>query len=202
MRSGYPRTERNQESAMEQNETDEAPAAQRQERGGCPCGCGGVKGSNKIVVAIWVVLLLSGVSYFTYSQQKKAAEANRLLNEAHILYNQGDFAGSTDLLRQSAELGNPWAQLYYGERLKNGYYAEQNPVEAVRWLRKAAKKGCAEAFYQLGTCYENGEGVEKDLDEAETWYRKAQKDAVFASNAQTALERIETMKRMPGAGID
>ncbi|MBR4253686.1 MAG: sel1 repeat family protein [Lentisphaeria bacterium] len=187
---------------MEQNEADKAFAEQKRDSGGCPRGCGGVKGSNKILVAIWVVLLLGGVSCFTYSQQKKAAEANRLLNEAQMLYGRGDFAGSTDLLRQSAELGNAWAQLYYGERLRNGFYAEQDFAEAVKWLRKAAKKGCAEAFFQLGMCYENGEGVERNLNEAETWYRKAQKDAGFAYDARTALERLETMKRTSGAGID
>ena len=187
---------------MEQDETNKAQAAQTQDSGGCPCGCGGRKGSNKILVAIWVVILLGGVSWFTYSQQKKATEAGQLLNEAQMLYSQGDFAGSTDLLRQSAELGNVWAQLYYGERLRNGFYAEQNFVEAVKWLRKAAKKGCAEAFFQLGMCYENGEGVKRDIKKAEAWYKKAQKDPGFAYDARTALERLETMKRMSGEGID
>ena len=187
---------------MEQNEADKAPAAQKQDSGGCPRGAGGMKGSNKIVVAIWVALLLGGISWYSYSKQKRAVEAERLLNEAYTLYGQQEFARSTELLQQAAGLGNAWAQLYYGERLKNGFYAEQNPVEAVKWLRKAAGQKSAEACYQLGFCYENGEGVERDLNEAETWYRKALEDAGSAYNARTALERLETMKAKSGEGMD
>ena len=192
---------------MEQNEADKAPAAQAQQAqmqdpGGQPRDRGGMKGSNKIVVAIWMAFLLGGFSWYSYSQQKRAAEAERLLNEAYTLYGQQEFARSTELLRQAAEMGNAWAQLYYGERLKNGFYAEPNPAEAMKWLRKAAKKKCAEACYQLGICYENGEGVNRDLNEAEGWYRKALEDAESAYNARTALERIETMKAKSGEGMD
>ena len=187
---------------MDQNETDKTPAAQKQDSGGCPCGCGGMKGSNKILVAIWVALLLGGVSWLTYSQQKRAIEAERLLNEAQMVYNQGNFAGSTDLLRQSAELGNVWAQLYYGERLKTGFYAEQDTAEAVKWLRKAAHRKNYEACYQLGVCYENGEGVERDPKTAAAWYRKALEDPAFASQAQEALDRIANRKTADAAGND
>ena len=187
---------------MEQNEADKTQAAQTQDPGGCPCDRGGAKGSNKIVVAIWMAFLLGGFSCYSYSRQKRAAEAERLLNEAYTLYGQQEFARSTELLRESAGMGNAWAQLYYGERLKNGFYAEPDPVEAVKWLRKSAKKNCPEAFYQLGVCYENGEGVERDLNEAEAWYRKALNDPGSAYSARTALERIETMKAKSGEGMD
>lgn len=187
---------------MEQNEADKTQAAQAQDPGGQPRDRGGMKGSNKIVVAIWMAFLLGGFSWYSYSQQKRAAEAERLLNEAYTLYGQQEFARSTDLLRQAAEMGNAWAQLYYGERLKNGFYAEPNPAEAVKWLRKSAKKNCPEAFYQLGVCYENGEGVERDLNEAEAWYRKALNDPGSAYTARIALERIETMKAKSGEGMD
>lgn len=187
---------------MEQNEADNASAAQAHDPGGCPRENGGVKGSNKIVVAIWVTLLLGGVSWFAYSQQKRAAEAERLLNEAYTLYGQQEFARSTEVLRQAAEMGNAWAQLYYGERLKNGFYAEPDPAEAVKWLRKAAKQGCSEAFCQLGMCYENGEGVDRDLNEAEAWFRKALNDPGSAYTARSALERLETMRAKSGEGMD
>ena len=185
---------------MEQNEADNAAAAQVQDPGGRPHESGGAKGSNKVVVAIWVAFLLGGVSWYAYSQQKRAAEAERLLNEAYTLYGQQEFARSTELLRQAAGMGNVWAQLYYGERLKNGFYAEPDPIEAVKWLRKAAGQNCPEAFCQLGLCYENGEGVERDLNEAEKWYRKAVDDPGSAYTARTALERIETMKAKSGGG--
>ena len=191
---------------MEQsgNETDNIAAAKPDSSSsGSPCGCGGGrKGSNKIVIVTWMTLLLGGLSLYSYSQQKRAAEAERLLNEAYTLYGQQEFARSTELLRQAAELGNAWAQLYYGERLLNGFYAAPNPAEAVKWLRKSAKQKCPEAYCQLGICYENGEGVDRDLDEAASWYRKALADPGSAYNAQAALDRIGSLKAKSGEGID
>ena len=191
------------ENEMERNEEDGSRAARNGESSGqSSCGCGGGRGSNKFIVAIWVTFLLAGVALFTHVQTKRAAEAERLLNEAYALYGQREFDASTELLRQSAELGNAWAQLYYGERLKNGFGTEQNMAEAVKWLRKSAKRKCAEACYQLGLCYENGEGVEWDPDEAEAWYRKAQEDPSFTALAQVALDRIAERKAASGAGAN
>ena len=186
------------ESAMERNETDKAPEMQKH---GAPESAGRT-GSNKIVIAIWVTLLLGGSCWFAYSRQKNAAEAERLLNEAYTLYGQREIEASTELLRKAAELDNAWAQMYYGERLKNGFGVEQNTAEAVKWLRKSAKKKCAEAYYQRGICYENGEGVERDLYEAEAWYRKALDDPSFATVAKIALDRIEARKAASDAGAN
>ena len=186
---------------MERNEQNETRADRGPGTCGHPRGCGG-KGSNKVVVAIWVALLLGSASLFAHFQSKRNAEAERLLNEAYTLYGQREIEASTELLRQSAELGNAWAQLYYGERLKNGFGTEQNMAEAVKWLRKSAKQKCFEACYQLGICYENGEGVERDPDEAAAWYRKAQKDSSFAALARIALDRIEARKAASGAGAN
>lgn len=185
-----------------ENEEDRNRAPRNGESSRHPsCGCCG-KGSNKAVVAIWVTFLLAGVALFTHFQSKRYAEAERLLNEAYTLYGQREYAASTERLRQSAELGNIWAQLYYGERLRNGFGTEQNMPEAVKWLRKSAKRECAEACYQLGICYENGEGVKRDPDEAEMWYRKAQEDPSFAALAKIALDRIAERKAAAGTGAN
>lgn len=187
---------------MEQNETEKAAEARKQEPSGAGSGNGRRRGSYKIVIAIWVTLLLGGLDWYAYSRQKNDARAAQLLQEAFQLYGQGDIAGSTDILRQSAELGNVWAELYYGERLKSGFGTEQNMPEAVKWIRKAAHRKCSEAFYQLGVCYENGEGVERNLCEAEVWYRKALNDTTFAVSAQSALDRIADRKAAESAGDD
>ena len=105
-----------------------------------------------------------------------------------------------DLLRQSAELGYVWAQLFYGRFLCKGIGTALDPASAVEWFRKAADQDCPAAFYELGVCYENGEGVEKDLTEAEVWYRKAVNGG-FDGGAQRALDRIAKLKvetREPG----
>ena len=204
------------ESAMERNKTDSDPAARNQDPSAAAPGNGGTApgngaaspgnsrrtGSNKVVILIWVTLLLGGASWFTYSRQRDAAEADRLLNEAYTLHAQGNIAESTDLLRQSAELGNVWAQLYYGERLRNAFGTEQNLTEAVKWLRKAAERKCTEAYYQLGVCYENGEGVERNPADAEAWYKKALDDPAFAESAQGALDRLANRTAAGGAGRD
>ena len=180
---------------MKQNAVNRDQAKQMPKSGGRSCGCG-CKGSNKFAIVVWVTLLLGGVALLTIFQRKTAAEAERLLAEAQKLYyEQGNLPASTDCLRQSAELGNVWAQLYYGERLLNGFGTDRNPTEAVKWLQKAANKNCSEAFFQLGVCYENGEGVERNLDRAEKWYRKASKDPGFAAEAQSSLERIEQLRQ-------
>ena len=183
---------------MERNEADNIPAAQERN----PSGDGRRTGSYKVVIVIWVTLLLGGTCWVAYSRQKNAAEAERLLNDAYTLYEQTKFAESTESLRKSAELGNAWAQLYYGERLKTGFYAEQDTAEAVKWLRKAAHRKNFEACYQLGVCYENGEGVEQNPDEAAVWYRKALADPAFAASAQEALDRIADAKTADAAGND
>lgn len=185
---------------MEQRETYEAPAARNQVPDGHDCRRGRT-GSDKIVIAIWALLLFGCIGAMTYSRQKTAAEAQRLLNRAYDLYGQREFAESTECLRQAAELGNAWAQLYYGGHLKNGIGTNPDMDAALKWYRKSAALNCPEAFMRLGECYEFGEGVARDPNEAETWYRKAVK-AEFGPDAQIALERVLKQKAAaaPGPG--
>ena len=181
---------------MEQNEVNEAPAERKQESGGCSCGCGGGNGANKAVIALWVAVLIGIACFVVYSRMNAdpyRSEADKILKHAYTLYEQEKFEESADCLRQAAELGQPWAQLYYGGTLKKGIGVAQNLTAAVEWFRKSADQGCAVAFFELGVCYENGEGVERNLDEAEAWYQKAL-DAGIKPDAQEALDRVEKLK--------
>lgn len=55
-----------------------------------------------------------------------------------------------------------------------GFGAAEDPVEAVKWWRKAAEQGDVSAQYDLGGCLMNGRGgVGKDLVEAAMWLQKA-----------------------------
>ena len=181
---------------MEQNEKSTEQAAQGQS--GCGC-CGGKKGSNKIVVAIWVVLLLGFACVLAYTRSQGQNEAEKLLNDAYALYEKQDFASAADRLRQAAELGNPWAQIYYGGCLKQGTGVAADPVAAVEWYRKAAAQNNPTAIYSLGVCYENGEGVDRNLDTALEWYRKAL-DAGL-EDAQSAIIRVEKLKALKEAEL-
>ena len=164
------------ENEMERNEEKATPAERKP--GGCPCGCGG-KRSNKLVIAIWAVMVFGVVGILAYTGAQKEKEAQRLLAQAREFYDKQDFKASTDCLRQAAELGNQWAQVYYGERLRNGFGTEKNAAEAVKWFRKSADQNCYEGLYQLGLCYADGEGVERDPAEAEACYRKAAKSLKY-----------------------
>ena len=179
---------------MEQNETGKAPAEREQNSRGCACGCGGGKKTDKIVVALWVVVLIAIACFAVYSRMNsRLPEDEKLLRQAYERFEKQDFEASTELLRQSAELGNPWAQIYYGGSLKKGVGTAQDLPAAVEWFRKSADQNCAVAFFELGVCYENGEGVEQNPDEAAAWFKKAL-DAGIGEEAQAALDRVEQRK--------
>jgi len=79
----------------------------------------------------------------------------------------------TSVLRTKAEQGDADAQLQLGAVYANGEGVPTDPIEAVKWYRKAAEQGNAYAQHLLGLSYGTGNGVPKDPIEAVKWYRKA-----------------------------
>jgi len=65
-----------------------------------------------------------------------------------------------------------------------GEQAEKDPVEAAKWLRKAAIAGSAQAQSVFAFLLDNGIGLTKDVNQAVIWFRKAaeQGDATAQSN--------------------
>ena len=183
---------------MEQNKENGSPADRNQVSGGCSCGCGGGKKSvNLIVIAIWVVVTLGFACFVAYSRHnanKNLTEGDKLLIQAMDLLQKDELEAGVDCMKRSAELGNAWAQMYYGGSLKKGIGSEQDMAAAVEWYRKSAEQGCAVAFYELGVCYENGEGVERNLDESLAWYRKALDGGI--KEAESAIIRVEKAKAL------
>ena len=177
---------------MDQIEKSAETPAPEKASDACGCGCGGGKGSNKIVVAIWVALLLGFACVLAYTRTHGRNEAETLLRDAYGLYEKQDFAGAAELLRRSAELGNSWAQIYYGGCLKNGSGVAADPAAAVEWYRKAAAQNNAVAYYELAVCYEYGQGVAPSLDEALAWYRKALDGGI--GEARGAVWRVSVVK--------
>jgi TPR repeat protein len=73
-------------------------------------------------------------------------------------------------LRARAATGNAQAQNELGEALYAGKRGVvKNPVEAVKWYRRAAEQNHAKAQCNLGVCYERGDGVAKYELEAYKW---------------------------------
>ena len=177
---------------MEQDDMNKERTAQNEEGGAGSC-CDD-KGSNKAVIVIGVILLLGFAFFAMYSRMNPAlTESQRLIVQADELFQKEDFAGAATLVRQAADLGDAWGQMYYGGCLKKGVGVEQDMPAAVEWFRKSADQGYAVACYELGVCYENGEGVERDLDAAEMWYQKAL-DGGITTDAQEALDRVGKRK--------
>jgi hypothetical protein len=73
----------------------------------------------------------------------------------------------------AADQGDAMAQFNLGVCFNNGQGVAMDPVEAVKWYRKAAEQGNANAQNNLGVCFMNGHGAAKDLEEAAKWFQKA-----------------------------
>src|SRR5213082_2323998 len=69
-------------------------------------------------------------------------------------------------VKAKAEAGDAESQVELGRRYDEGEGVAKDPVEAVKWVRKAAEQKLAMAQYNLGLCYYKGEGVAKDRVEA------------------------------------
>jgi len=82
-------------------------------------------------------------------------------------------AGELADYQARAESGEPKAQVVLAQYYLLTLGKEKDPLEGIRWARKAAAQNEAEAQVLLAGCYMSGDGVEKDLKEAMRWYRKA-----------------------------
>ncbi|GBC05371.1 hypothetical protein RclHR1_00620011 [Rhizophagus clarus] len=74
-----------------------------------------------------------------------------------------------DIFRETADKGNPSAQLRYGMHLWN----VANYSEAIRYLEMSANSGNSTAMYNIGSAYWNGNYVKKDQAKGAKYLRKA-----------------------------
>jgi uncharacterized protein len=94
-------------------------------------------------------------------------------DDAITAYERGDYDAALKLLLPEANAGNANAQYAVGVVYANGNGVAKDPVEAVKWYRKAAEQGLASAQYNLADCYLSGTGVAKDPPIAAKWFRLA-----------------------------
>ncbi len=88
-------------------------------------------------------------------------------------------------VRQDADRGNVDAQNAMADAYFHGLGEQKNPLEAIRWWRKAADQGSGTAYSLLGTVYYQGIGVPKDSAEAvRMWQKGAEK---YDLDAQSQL---------------
>lgn len=97
-----------------------------------------------------------------------------------------NLADAAKLPQKLTEQGVAAAQCKLGELYaEGGWGVKQDPKEAVKWFRKAAKQNNPDAQYKLGECYFDGFGVTPKKAEAVKWFRKAAKQG--SRKAQTKL---------------
>jgi hypothetical protein len=65
----------------------------------------------------------------------------------------------------------------------------KDPVEAVKWYRRAADQGDADAQFNMGASYETGEGVAMDMTEAYAFFNLAGVTNELARKKRDILEK-------------
>ena len=78
-----------------------------------------------------------------------------------------------DKILELSNEGDVFAQASAAWGYREGYGTAVDHVEAVKWVRKAAKQGFARAQYDLGWMYQYGRGVERSDEKAVEWFLKA-----------------------------
>lgn len=85
-------------------------------------------------------------------------------------------------LVEQANTGDPWAQLNLGAAYDNGAAGLAiDPVQAVRWYRRAAEAGLAEAQFNLAHCLATGNGTARRDDEALQWMLRAAEQGLVSA---------------------
>ena len=70
--------------------------------------------------------------------------------------------------RAAAERGDAESQFQHALFLQ-----DDDPAEALKWLRKASEQGYAKATFAIGIAYGNGLGVKQNEEEAMKWFHLA-----------------------------
>lgn len=108
-------------------------------------------------------LLLTGVLL-------AAPAAHADFNDGIAAFAAGDYNKAMQVFQPLATTSNhAYAQYFLGRMYLEGRGIERDPVEAAKWLRKAAEQSVKEAQYQMGSLYVRGEGVPKDMEQAYGW---------------------------------
>jgi clan AA aspartic protease (TIGR02281 family) len=112
-------------------------------------------------------------SRFVLPEVLKRERTDKLLADAAVAYQRGDYATAIKWYRKAAEQGDAFAQYNLGGIYQNGQGVPQNYSEAIKWFSKAATQGAAGAQARLASMYFIGLGVQQDYAAAASWYRKA-----------------------------
>jgi TPR repeat protein len=129
------------------------------------------------------------IPWFLKAAAQGDAKAQAVVGELPKYYPQSELLKSVDpieALRQGAKSGNLEAQFQLANRFQTGDGVPKDPIEAFKWMQKAAQQDgsqssvVSDARYQLGLMYEKGEGVASNLTKAHDLFRSAIEESMYA----------------------
>ena len=96
------------------------------------------------------------------------------VDDARLLYLDGDYDAAMEVLIPAAEAGDANAQNIVADAYDKGNGVQVDHDKAMELWEKSANQGFSRARYNLGLQFEHGsEGVEPDIEKAIDWYVKA-----------------------------
>jgi TPR repeat protein len=90
----------------------------------------------------------------------------------------------------AADKGHVVAQLNLGTLLFDGRRNDPDPVEAIRWLEKAAEGGERQAMHLLAMMLYRGEGTPRNVERAAAYFARAQQNGHLPSLFTTLEEEV------------
>jgi TPR repeat protein len=116
------------------------------------------------------------IKWLRMASENGSIYASTLLGEM-LIANGNDSAKDAsegfELLMQSAQKNDPWAQYLLGYAYAMGLGAKKDEFSAANWYKKSAETGSVSAMRALAQLYaDEGSGV-FDLKESLNWYEKA-----------------------------
>jgi TPR repeat protein len=104
---------------------------------------------------------------YYYYHDKEIPELQQIDKEERIKI-------AVEIFKETADKGNPSAQLRYGICLWQGEGIKANSFEAIKYLKFAADSGNSTAMYIIGKAYWNGgNGINQDKDQGADYLKKA-----------------------------
>jgi len=141
--------------------------------------------SALVAACVWGGLTGSALAQLSDKDVQDFLAVSRSLQQAEPVYKGTPFEkglqayeirrwkDASGFFETAANRGNGEAQYYLGMMYLEGQGFDQNPDEALRWLRRAAEKKVPEAENLIGVMYADGESVPADDAEAVRWFRRA-----------------------------
>jgi len=107
------------------------------------------------------------VGYYYYHHVEDIPELQQISKKERIRI-------ALDIFKETADKGNPSAQLRYGLCLWKGEGIDANSLEALKYLKMSASSENSTAMYIIGKAYcSGGNGIEQDKKQGEEYLKRA-----------------------------